>query len=148
MLINDVIEPVIPVLAPPNCRPALQIRHLYDAGKLRNFVEESLAENTDGMGNCHEASLALMTDLVIAREAARWKWATGYVLNHHDGDGIMKHSWLECDGWALDCANGHMVFVRKSEYRQWYKASDVKTRDASTTKRWLFREAGRVSMPV
>jgi hypothetical protein len=55
---------VLPRADDPVCRPAEELRRLLDAGALRHFVEESAkqADANDGLGNCHNATGALMAD--------------------------------------------------------------------------------------
>jgi hypothetical protein len=122
------------------CRPAQELKALLNAGALPEFVDISTPENnTDGLGNCHEAAMALMTDLIDAKQAARWKLVEGQVLNRQIGE-MMSHSWLECDGWALDCANGHLLFVDRAAYRAMWQAREIVVRDAAAT-RWVRRLA-------
>jgi hypothetical protein len=117
------------------CRPAIEIQRLIDAGRLSLFAADATeqAESTDGQGNCHSASLALMTDLIVAGQAQRWQWVTGIVIPQGE------HSWLERDGWAVDCCNGKLLFMDRASYRLNTQASDVTARDAKATKRWLRR---------
>src|SRR5215469_1638252 len=63
------------------CSRAAILRELFDTGALKCFTEVSAPEsNTDGLGNCHEAAMALMTDLIVAGKASGWVWADGRTL--------------------------------------------------------------------
>lgn len=104
----------------PVCRPAEELRRLLDAGALRHFVEECAeqADANDGLGNCHDATLALMADLIMAKAADYWRWCQGTVVP------LGAHSWLERDGWPLTARTGKF-------------SADVVSLDAAATKRWL-----------
>jgi hypothetical protein len=107
---------------------------------VRNLMRvSSPAENTDGLGNCHESAPGLMTDLILARATDRWHWVTGTAVP------LGEHSWLERDGWAIDCADvavKGLVFMERNAYRRHYQARDVVVRDAKATRRWVMRESG------
>jgi hypothetical protein len=96
------------------------LQELFNAGRLPLFVEASSPEeNTDALGNCHEATLALIADLIIAGCAEGWHRASGQTQGY-GGIGIMRHSWLEIeiDGRALDCANSKLVFADRGWRRR------------------------------
>jgi hypothetical protein len=119
------------------CAPAALLREMASAGALRHFEEASSPEaNTDGLGNCHEAALALMTDLIVAGKDSGWHWATGRTL-HGIGPAPMSHSWLECDGWAFDVAAGKILALDVWDHRRSRKARNVRLRNARETQGWV-----------
>lgn len=76
-------------------------------------------------GDCHEITVALATDLLKVDPAGdEWRWITA------DCARIGSHSWLECDGWAIDASNGktHPVLIQRADdYRRNAKAKRVRS---------------------
>jgi hypothetical protein len=67
----------------------------------------------DGLGDCHDIAMALMTDLSLAGAAEGWAYVLGGLRTKN---GVIEHSWLEFDGWAVDAANGKCLVVPSSTY--------------------------------
>lgn len=112
-------------------------------GELRHFTEAFGKPSRDGLGDCHEVALALMTDLVVAGRAAGWKWCEGLVTSDP-----YEHSWLEFDGWAIDASNGRakggrVLIAPRAWYRSHQLAQRVTERDAKQTQRELERSKGK-----
>jgi hypothetical protein len=115
------------------------LQELFNAGRLPLFVEASSPkENTDGLGNCHEATLALMADLIVDGYAEGWHRATGQT-HGYGGIGVMRDSWLEIDGRALDCANSKLVFADRWWRRRIQSARNIRLRDAQVIQQWIRR---------
>ena len=81
------------------CRPIEDLRHLID----KKALEHTLAAINDPPepgeveGNCHNISIALMSDLMFSRLSEGYKLITTKKYAVGGGD----HSWLECDGWSI-----------------------------------------------
>jgi hypothetical protein len=122
------------------CAPAALLREMASPGALRQFEEASSPEaNTDGLGNCHEAALALMTDLIAAGKDSGWHWARGRPLRGKR-PATMLHSWLECDRWAFDVAAGKILALDVWDHRRLRKARNVRLRNARKTQGWVERQ--------
>jgi hypothetical protein len=120
-----------------SCRPADQIKRLLAQGKLRLYEEESQRqrEADDNLSNCHDAALALMSDLIIAKEAEGWYWVTATVI----GDPNNSHSWLECHNWAVDVADARLIFCLRPQYYAFKSPQNMRRRNAQFTKRLMLR---------
>jgi hypothetical protein len=74
------------------CRPAEVLKRLIEARRMRRL------EMPREPGDCHEVALAIMLNLREANAAHGWENCAGIT------EKIGLHSWLECDGWAVDTA--------------------------------------------
>jgi hypothetical protein len=85
------------------------VARLLGERRLPRFLEVygNLGGAVDGLGDCHEVTLALMVDLLNSGAANGWLRVTGTIKP--DVRKRFKHSWLECDGWAIDPACGKFV---------------------------------------
>jgi len=109
---------IVPDPAHPDCKPLATLQTMLASGALPRFA--FLWGLTDG-GDCHEIAEALATDLLSSPDDWRWIMAeckppTG------------SHSWLECDGWAVDASNGKTrppIVQRASDYRRTLKAKRI-----------------------
>ena len=93
------------------------------SGGLPLFLE-ALAEGADGLGlgNCHGAAMALLTDLKVARRSDGVRLVNGTV----NGDGgPISHSWIEHAGWAAEVGYGRLLLVPAAFYRE-QKGADVR----------------------
>jgi hypothetical protein len=111
------------------------LRRLLTEDRLPTWIDayrDVAADRTEG--NCHDVALALMTDLVVAGQAAGWHWVRARVRNP---SGVFFHSWLEYDGWAVDAAIGKCLVADAQWYRRAFQARDVELRDADATRDWL-----------
>jgi hypothetical protein len=62
------------------CRPAVLLHGLFDGGGLPRFCAAVRPELTSGgLGNCHQASAALLTDLCVAGEDKGWFLVTAWI---------------------------------------------------------------------
>jgi hypothetical protein len=130
---------IFPPIPYRSCYPAELIRELLATDRLPWFERASSPATypPDGLGNCHEASLSLLLDLRQAGEVGPWRWARGLVIGSSCRE--TDHSWLECDGWVLECANGRLVFIDRRLHREVFPARGVKLRDMVATARWVAR---------
>jgi hypothetical protein len=114
---------------PATCAPAQVLDTLLRAGKLAGFLASVRPDKVGGgWGNCHEACCEIMK--ALHREGVTgWHWLTAQV--RPDGKPLRKpgrpaplpsdalrlgdddHSWLESDGWAIDCGRGGTVLFRR-----------------------------------
>lgn len=94
------------------CPPSRVLVSLVDDGKAPNFLE-MLPQGSRGMGVCHEASMALLTDLHRAGKSKGWRLVSGYA-----GREGVAHTWLECDGWAVETAYGFVAISRADRFRE------------------------------
>lgn len=117
------------------CAPGDVMIELANSGKLPNFQREFGAPRPDGLGDCHDVTLALMVDLIAAERADGWSWVQGSIVTGH-GERF-DHSWLEHDGWAVDVANGKVLVMRSSRYDEMTKAEQKTVRDAVQTSAWM-----------
>jgi hypothetical protein len=126
------------------CAPARIVKRLMDAGQLRAFALASAPEsNTDGLGNCHQACSGLLIDLMLAGQAIGWRYANGVTCLNGKR---REHSWLEVEGWALDCTNGVLIFSDLAWYRRLMRVRHALLRDATATVRYV--EQRLVSTPA
>jgi hypothetical protein len=88
---------VVPGPTFPECEPAKILETLASAGTLHRFTRKYGRH----AGYCHEVALALVCDLADSRLSVPFKWYVG------DCPNIGEHSWIECEGWAIDASNGH-----------------------------------------
>lgn len=117
------------------CAPARIVKLLMDVGQLRAFAFAAAPENNaDGLGNCHEACSGLLIDLMLAGQATGWRWANG--ITRLNGK-RREHSWLEVEGWALDCSNGMLIFSDLAWYRRLMRVRHATLRDANATRRYV-----------
>lgn len=81
------------------------IHDLHDAGNLSNTLWAMGFEPLPGEdpGNCVEVAQGLMTDLIMAQCAQGWNLVKG-----HREEDRWEHTWLECDGWAVDASNSFL----------------------------------------
>jgi hypothetical protein len=119
------------------CIPAHQLASMLDAGQLPRFAAVWAKPSHDGLGDCHEVASALMTDLIVAGRSAGWCWCTGVSPAH----GESGHSWLECEGWAVDTSNGAerggtVLCSDVGWYRGHQQFTDVTVRDGQATRDW------------
>lgn len=124
-------------LDPAHCTAQTIIATLFSTGRLNQWKAAIGPDKIyGGMGNCHEACFALLADLTTAGQQAGWKWATAETQR------CGKHSWLEYDGWAIDCGRGDVVlFWQAAEFRKQIKLrSAVKLRNADQTARYIMKE--------
>jgi hypothetical protein len=98
-----------------------------------------------GLGNCHEACFALLADLAQAGQVNGWKWAAVRVAPKGE---LFRHSWLEYDGWAIDCGRGDgLVFFRKIRaYRKLMKPRGLKLRNHLETATHIFASNARAGV--
>lgn len=96
------------------CTPARTFKAALSANELDNFLREFALGNEEE-GNCHHAALALLTDLRLTGRSKGWRFVGGYIRGEAEP---IAHSWLECDGWALDVAYGAALFARADHYRE------------------------------
>jgi hypothetical protein len=120
----------VPAPPAPHCAPADLLTALSNAGRLVMLSEALAAERwTAELGNCHEAAICLMTDLIVAERAAGWHWAIGKQKLLRQ-PGWRLHSWLEIDDWALDLFPELLMFFDRRSYRRMHRARSVTLRDA------------------
>jgi hypothetical protein len=111
---------VVPNAAFPDCEPARVLASLLDAGMLRRFSRKYGMR----LGDCHEIAQALIRDLADCHGAPRFKWFW-YV---GDCPQIGDHSWIECEGWAIDasCGCDRPVHIQRADdYRRFIAASNI-----------------------
>jgi hypothetical protein len=106
---------VVPDPAAPErlCRPGEVVSSLFASGQLPELVDAIFYQKATPHldGNCHEASLALLRDLNAMGHASGWDLVSGQFPN---GD---RHTWVECEGWALDLGNGRILICSADDYR-------------------------------
>ena len=116
------------------CKPAELIQELLLAGELEEFAGSFGISR----GDCHEITLTLVCDLAVAGKADGFYWVQG--TGHFDGNPDrppFDHSWLECDGWAIDAASGKLLFMDQQLYRDTAQACNIKRRDSEQTRKWV-----------
>jgi hypothetical protein len=104
----------------PDCEPYTILETLISAGELRRFTR-SYGKRA---GDCHEIALALVCALADVKERAPFKWLW-YVGDCPD---IGEHSWIECEGWAIDASNGRkrpIIIQRAVDYRRTIAAANI-----------------------
>jgi hypothetical protein len=111
---------IVPDAAFPDCEPVRALEVLAAAGALRRFMRKYGKRS----GDCHEMAHALVMDLADCRDNVpfKWFWYTGNCPR------IGEHSWVECEGWAIDASNGAdrpIVIVRATEYRRMIQATNI-----------------------
>jgi hypothetical protein len=109
---------VVPNAAFPDCEPARVLASLLDGGTLRRFSRRYEKQS----GDCHEIALALIEDLADCHAALKWFWYVG------DCPQIGEHSWIECEGWAIDASRGSdrpIRIQRADDYRRFIAASNI-----------------------
>ena len=117
------------------CKPAKLIQELARAGELEAFAR-SFGKS---LGDCHEVTLALMCDLTTAGKGDGFYWVQGTGNFSDDPDyPPFHHSWVECDGWAIDAARGKLLIMDQQLYRDRAQACDIKRRDSEQTRKWVF----------
>jgi hypothetical protein len=112
---------------PRACAAIPVITLLHEEGHLPHFSEVFGAPSPDGLGDCHETSVALMADLIAAGRSNGWQWVEGTHRMHRPP---ILHSWLEFDGWAIDVANGKILVMEAAMYRSMTKAHGLTRRNA------------------
>ena len=123
------------------CAPVHVVKRLMDAGQPRSFAFASAPDrNTDVLDNCHHACSGLMIDLMLACWATGWRWTNG--ITRLEGK-RRDHSWLEVDGWALDCGNGLLIFSDLAEYRRIMRVRHAMLRDVTATARYVEQRLAR-----
>jgi hypothetical protein len=111
---------IVPDPAFPDCEPATVLSTLANAGALRRFTRKYGKR----AGDCHEVALALICDLADCKKRGpfKWYWYIG------DCPFIGEHSWIECEGWAIDASNGNcrpIIIQRAADYRQTIAAANI-----------------------
>jgi len=111
---------IVPDPAFPDCEPAAILETLVNAGELRRFTRQHGKRS----GDCHEIALALVTSLADCKGPVpfKWQWYVG------DCPDIGEHSWIECEGWAIDASNGHkrpIIIQRAADYRRTIAATNI-----------------------
>jgi hypothetical protein len=106
---------------------------------LPNFRAAFGAPSPDGLGDTHEIAIALMTDLHMAGAAGPWTYVYGRLATYN---GVMEHSWLEFDGWAVDASNGQCLIIPVALYRE--KGTPHRTMDVAAFQRWMSSGAPEV----
>jgi hypothetical protein len=109
---------IVPDPIRPDCKPQTMLSGMLERGELPKF---SKAWGSTPGGDCHEIAEDLCTDLVRSPSRWSWRWITAQTK-------FGPHSWLECDGWAVDASNGAtrpVLIQRASDYRLNVKATDV-----------------------
>jgi hypothetical protein len=119
---------VVPDAAHPECKPLATLSGMLERDALPTFA--FLWGLTDN-GDCHEIAEALSNDLTdnLASPRDEWNWIMA------DCERIGSHSWLECDGWAIDASNGKtrpVIIQRAADYRRAVKVKRV-TRSVCVT---------------
>jgi hypothetical protein len=104
----------------PDCEPATILNTLVLAGVLRRFIRKHGRRE----GDCHEVALALILDLDDHKERVpfKWQWLIG------DCPKVGEHSWIECEGWAIDASNGNkrpIIIQRATDYRRSIAAENI-----------------------
>jgi hypothetical protein len=102
-----------------DCKPLATLSGMLDSGVLPTFA--FLWGLTDG-GDCHEIAEALSNDLTRAGHDD-WQWITADCKPPTG-----HHSWLECNGWAVDASNGKtrpVLIQRASDYRRAMRARRI-----------------------
>jgi hypothetical protein len=104
----------------PHCEPARILAALLHDGMLPRFKWRYGRRS----GDCHDIAQALIGDLYDAGPTGvRWYWYIGECLE------IGEHSWIECEGWAIDASNGikrHAIWIqRANDYRQMMRAINI-----------------------
>lgn len=103
---------VVPDPIRADCLPVAVLNVMADEGLLTRF-QNLWGEQT---GDCHEIAGALYADIISAGVPGDWQWYVGRCPN------IGDHSWIECDGWAIDAANGSttrpVVVMPSRDYRK------------------------------
>jgi hypothetical protein len=124
------------------CPSAKLLATLYAAGRLVMLSRAMAAEKwTSELGNCHEAAIGLMVDLIGAGRADGWRWAIGRqkLLRRQ---GWRLHSWLEVDDWTLDCLSPELLmFADREWYRRLHRARSIKLRDAAALRQYWVTHA-------
>jgi hypothetical protein len=101
------------------CRPIEDIKNLLDKDALHHTLEAIYDPPGPGEpeSNCHNISMALMTDLMINGLSAGYKLITTRKISLRViprttalSDHLVRtmsgwnHSWLECEGWSIDAS--------------------------------------------
>lgn len=133
MVMRDDNEPSGP------CTPCETLERLAAVGGLPHFLKAFGAPSHEGLGDCHEVTLALMTDLVVAHRSDGWSLVQGTV--DFGTDKGADHSWLEYDGWALDVANGKILAIPTARFYTMIAARNVTARNARQVRELVSREA-------
>ena len=103
-----------------DCEPVNALEILIAAGMLRRFARKYGKRS----GDCHEMAYALVMDLADCRGNVpfKWFWYAG------DCAQIGEHSWVECEGWAIDASGGWkrpIVVQRATDYRRMIQAANI-----------------------
>ena len=138
------------------CRPVEMLRELLDAGELSHFLEVMMRDPAPDAvdGDCHEVASALMIDLMVAERAKGWHRVKGYQPEAGGSGSKRSHSWLECDGWAIDASDKRRSLSKHGElpiivgeaarYRKHFKLKVTKRRDARQMRKRLIKDARRL----
>ena len=113
-------------LRPRNgCNPALIIYALSKSRLLQRFSEAFGRPSPDGLGDCYEISVALLSDIAEAGQAFGWRGVDGFGKFGGPEKGLFQHAWLENDGWAIDAANGGMLIIDAALYYRMVGAKKI-----------------------
>jgi hypothetical protein len=128
------------------CRPGETIERLLNRRRLPRFLREIWDDDLSRVAvyqeittyrkesNCHNCCFALMLDLASAGEAKGWEWCEG-VFSPSIIHSPQHHSWLECDGWAIEAmASGQVFIMERAVYYSVRNAgANVIRRDVDAT---------------
>lgn len=100
--------------------------------------------NPSGKGNCHEATTGLLIDLgESGLYSSGWLYVQG-ICKEPQG----FHSWLEYDGWVVDCSNGEQSFVPTEDYYSVKEVKDVKRFTLQEIQEKLRTRTGRKELNI
>jgi hypothetical protein len=123
--------------AEEECAPLDMILALFEVGALPRFEDAYFEYIEDSqLGNCHDVAKALMCDLIAADRAHGWIWVTGYV---ELSTSPYAHSWLECNGWALDGTRNQFLVLNARDYHEYMDVGSTNRMDARASRRWVER---------
>lgn len=96
-----------------SCVPMVVLGDLLKEGKLELAVSVMMAEIKPGEfeGMSQNVAVAFMVDMIKQKKAKGWKWVKGL----QKGAGGFVHSWLECDGWAVDASDSPVTPCKKEK---------------------------------
>ena len=137
------------------CWPREIVNELLNTGRLPFFLRAMTEEAQPGgpEGDCHDVAASIMEDLVWANCAEGWTWVEGYNRLKPDKSKWV-HSWLECEGWAIDASHHVTMNIGLGErtilvmdaslYRKTLQIKITKKRDSTQTKQYIIQGAQKL----
>jgi hypothetical protein len=116
---------------PADCAPAVIFTGLLEQRKLRRLLLYH-----GGGNNCHFITAQIYLDLVEIGMADKFAFKIGNAgVLKSDGEPIGLHSWIEADGWGIDCSGGivgnPILFQRLEPFYERLQLTHVRNREVS-----------------